>query len=61
MSLGLESAASYPCAPRAWPHPGALTQVSYILSGFSFLRVDLEQRQSHFSVGEKDTFPQRSP
>lgn len=39
---------------------GALTQVSYILSGFSFLRVDLGETDSHFSLAEKHT-PQKVP
>lgn len=39
-----------------------LTQVSYILSGFSFLRVDLEERQrGPYSVGEKNISLQKVP
>lgn len=59
MFLGLESLATH--APlRAWPGPGALTQVSYILSGFSFLKVDLEATdRKSYSVGEKNALPSR--
>ena len=56
MFLGLEFSHA---SARAWAPSGALTQVSYILSGFSFLRVDLEEKESHYSVGKKDTLGSR--
>lgn len=59
-NLGFQPPASLPLGPSpilGWG--GTLTQVSYMLSGFSFLRVDLEETVTAQWAREKDAPPSR--